>query len=238
MARRGNTSFTKTQDTLEIRIEKWRKYRMFILVVCEDQNTEPTYIRTFEHLFPEHTLYLKVAGVGKDPLGVVLSAVEKCKELSGFTKRDIDEVWVVFDKDDADLNQTRIDRFNSAFTIANKNNFKIAWSNEVFELWLLLHFVEVDPTKPLPRLEVYNCLKDSINHLVGTEVIIDGHSNIEILRYLQSHGSEENAILRAETLQRHHIKTPALAANPATMMHLLIKTLREWINYYNYVPSL
>ena len=234
MARRGKTNFTRQQDSAEIRIEKWRKYQQFILVVCEDENTEPTYIRTFERHFPKHTLYMEVAGVGRDPLGVVLAAVERRQKLAGLTKRELDEIWVIFDKDDADLNQTRIDRFDKAFAIANENNFNIAWSNEVFELWFLLHFIEVNPALPLTRTIVYDTLKNSINTILGSAIISDGHSNADIIPYLMSHGSEADAISRAETLSLYHDATPPIAANPATKMHLLIKALRGWIAYYNY----
>ncbi|HMZ32282.1 MAG TPA: RloB family protein, partial [Methanoregulaceae archaeon] len=54
-------------------------------------------------------------------------------------RKEVDIVWVVFDKDSSDENETKIKRFEDAFTIAEKENFKVAYSNEVFELWLLLH---------------------------------------------------------------------------------------------------
>jgi len=234
MARKGSTSFAKQRGVADVRVEKWRKYQKFLLVVCEDQNTEPAYIKTFEQHFPAHTLFLEVAGVGRDPLGVVLAAIERRKNLAGLTKREIDEIWVIFDKDDADFNQARIDRFNRAFATASENDFNVAWSNEVFELWFLLHFIDVNPATPLSRIIVYDKLKNSINNILGVEVIIDGHSNPQIIPYLTSHGSEIDAIKRADALLLHHIGTPPIAANPATKVHLLIQSLREWITYYNY----
>lgn len=234
MARRGNTSFAREKESADVRVEKWRKYKMFLLVVCEDQTTEPAYIKTFKEQFPKHTMYLEVVGAGLDPLGVVNEAIKKKNELAGFANRNIDEVWVVFDKDDADLNETRILRFNNAFETAAQQGFKIAWSNEVFELWLLLHFIEIDPAVPLPRAQVYDLLKDAVNTLLGAEVIADGHSNPAIIPYLTSHGSEQDATARAGNLLQHHAGTPPIAANPATQMHCLVASLREWIAYYNF----
>jgi len=234
MAKRGKTSFSKERKPEEKRIEKWRKYQRFLLVVCEDQNTEPSYIYTFKQHFPEHTMFLEVAGVGLDPLGVVNGAIEKTVELQGLTRREIDEVWVIFDKDDADLNQARIARFDQAFLDARKNNIQIAWSNEVFELWFLLHFEEVDPQYALPRTAIYERLKNIINNLVGTEIITDGHSNTDIIPYLSSHGNEVQAINRAKILIDYHQNTAIINANPATKMYELIESLRSWINYYNY----
>ncbi|MBN8670435.1 MAG: RloB domain-containing protein [Chitinophagales bacterium] len=236
MARKGTTgSFNRDIVASETRIEKWRKYQYFILIVCEDQNTEPTYISTFKNQFPEHTLFLEVAGSGLDPLGVVNAAIREREKLAGLTNREIDEIWVVFDKDDADKNQTRIDRFNNAFSTADDNNFKIAWSNEVFELWFLLHFEDIAFT-PLTRAQIYDRLRDSINQIVGSQVIDNGHSNIKIIPYLSSHGNETNATERAEQLIMHHNGKPPINSNPATMMHALVKSLREWIIYYNYTP--
>ena len=41
--------------------------------------------------------------------------------------------WVVFDKDD-------YQDFDEAIEFAKKNGFEVAYSNQAFELWFLLHF--------------------------------------------------------------------------------------------------
>ncbi|WP_343671942.1 RloB family protein [Chitinophaga sp.] len=234
MAKRGKTSFNKEQESGEVRVEKWRKYLRFLLVVCEDQNTEPTYIKTFKRHFPAHSLYLEVAGVGLDPLGVVNKTIEKIEELKGLTKREIDEVWTVFDKDDADLNQARAARFDEAFATAKLHRINIAWSNEVFELWFLLHFEEVSPDIPIPRAAIYERLKNAVNNSVGQNVISDGHSNVDIIPYLRSHGSELDAINRAKALARHFSNTAIIGSNPASKMYQLVESLNSWIAYYNF----
>ncbi len=236
MGKRGNTKFAKEQEAPEVRFEKLRKYQQFLLIVCEDQRTEPAYLQSFVPLFPEHTLFLEIVGAGLDSLGVVLEAIQRKTKLAGLTKKQLDEIWVVFDKDDADLNAKRIARFDEAFATANDNGFKVAWSNEVFELWLLLHFEDVNPTVPLPRQEVYKRLKDAVNNLIGSAVIIDGHSNPAVIPYLGSVGSENAAIQRASALLQYHSTTAPIDANPCTTMQKLVVTLREWINYYNYKP--
>ena len=50
-------------------------------------------------------------------------------------KRTYDQCWVVFDKDDFPAKD-----FNEAITLAEKNGFKVAYSNQAFEYWFLLHF--------------------------------------------------------------------------------------------------
>lgn len=50
-------------------------------------------------------------------------------------KRTYDQCWVVFDKDDFPAND-----FNQAIALAKKNGFHVAYSNQAFEYWFLLHF--------------------------------------------------------------------------------------------------
>jgi hypothetical protein len=50
-------------------------------------------------------------------------------------ERKYDQVWCVFDKDDFPEND-----FNDAITIASANGFGVAYSNQSFEYWLILHF--------------------------------------------------------------------------------------------------
>ena len=52
--------------------------------------------------------------------------------------RPADQYWIVFDKDD-----TPTAEFDRAVKLAQANGFQIAWSNQAFELWLILHFREV-----------------------------------------------------------------------------------------------
>ncbi len=51
---------------------------------------------------------------------------------------DCDQIWCVFDVDD--YWQQNKNKFKKSLEIANKNHIKIAYSNECFELWFLLHF--------------------------------------------------------------------------------------------------
>ncbi len=49
--------------------------------------------------------------------------------------RPFNEVWCVFDRDSFPQGN-----YNRAFQLAQNNGIKIAWANEAFELWYLLHF--------------------------------------------------------------------------------------------------
>ena len=86
-----------------------------------------------------------------------------------------------FDKDDADENESKIKRFEEAFIIAAEEHINIAYSNEVFELWLLLHLTDIDPKYSLPRRSVYENLEKSVN----------SYNAYENFRYI--HGEKEDS---------------------------------------------
>ena len=68
--------------------------------------------------------------------------------------RSSDFVWIVFDRDRSDKDDEDIGKainFNGALTKAKKHNFEVAYSNDAFELWLLLHLEDVTPDVPIPR---------------------------------------------------------------------------------------
>ncbi len=60
---------------------------------------------------------------------------------------DNDQVWCIFDVDDF-YKKNKIELMR-AINNARKNNIRIAFANECFELWILLHFMK--PTSPISR---------------------------------------------------------------------------------------
>ncbi len=99
----------------------------FILIVCEGQNTEPSYF----YQFRLSSATVKAIGEGYNTTTLVHRAIE----LSNESKIPYEQVWCVFDKDD---NSDEI--FNEAICLAEQRGFKVAYSNQAFEYWLILHF--------------------------------------------------------------------------------------------------
>jgi CRISPR/Cas system-associated endonuclease Cas1 len=52
--------------------------------------------------------------------------------------KEVDQYWVVFDKD-----ETPSKDFDQAIKLALSNNIKVSWSNQAFELWIILHYQEL-----------------------------------------------------------------------------------------------
>jgi hypothetical protein len=98
------------------------------LIICEGENTEPEYFKAFKLT----TAHVKAIGnMNKaNALFFVREAIRYKKQHA-----DYDHCWVVFDMD-----QNSVQDFNDAITLAKKEGFDVAYSNQSFELWYLLHF--------------------------------------------------------------------------------------------------
>ena len=107
-----------------------RPLKQSFLIVCEGVNTEPEYFKAFRLT----SASVKAVGEGLGTTRLVEEAiiVKKIEELKGHV---FDQYWVVFDKD-----QSSDDDFSYAIKLAEKNGFKVAYSNQAFEFWFLLHF--------------------------------------------------------------------------------------------------
>lgn len=113
------------------------------LFVCEGTETEVHYLRGLGRLLEERTknsARFDVRGTGRNTTHVVRAA-EHMAQLAEDLTREIayERVFTVFDKDDFSANA-----FNSAVTLSEQRGYVPLWSNESFELWLLLHYEYID----------------------------------------------------------------------------------------------
>lgn len=236
MARRGKLNEKQAKDAIE-RPARDRKYTYRILIACEDKNTEPYYFgkykKLFEEIWPKETLFLKPIGTGRNSKGVVQQAIEERSKLE-IDKTTIDQTWAVFDKDDLDKSEGNINRFNEAFTLGKQNNVHIAYSNECFELWLLLHFEDINKETAIPRTEIYNRLENAIKK--HEPEFLYEHGNSKVVDLTSKYGDKKAAIKRAEELFNYHNqeKHQEIESNPNTLVYNLVRELDSWLKYYSY----
>jgi RloB-like protein len=238
MAKRGKLALPPSRDKIE-RAYHPRKHQYVILIVCEDEATERAYFERFLSLIPERTIFLDVYGTGFDPLGVVEEAIAKQKRFERLNGLIPDEVWTVFDVDDADKEwyPSKGERFSKALRMAKTHEIKTAFSHEVFELWLLLHLQEVAPSTPLPRKTVYGFLEQAIRHTNDLAKEFNYvHGKKDVLSYVEGAGNESAALLRAKQLDEYWHKAGGdfLQCNPSTQVYKLVASIRAWIAYYSY----
>lgn len=112
------------------RLRSVRTVKQTFLIVCEGVNTEPDYFNAFRLT----SAAVRAVGEGINTVGLVRKAI-KIKEQEKDMGHRFDQQWVVFDKDDFPDND-----FNNAIVLAERNGFEVAYSNQAFEYWFLLHF--------------------------------------------------------------------------------------------------
>jgi hypothetical protein len=215
------------------------------IIFCEDGAVEPTY---FE-LFKTPKVHVSTIGECSQHHAQVDFATEYFRkndliELNEFGKEilkidDGAQVWCVFDRDknDGDKKDTA---FNDSIINANSKGIQTAWSNDDFELWVLLHFEDVDPNivEYKNRKYYYSRLTDILKTLAPQEKIFNNPRFDYYLtmkskrRFLQityqfMKGNLNIAIERATRLEEFHSRTikPTHLHCPCTMVHHLVNEL-------------
>lgn len=101
-----------------------------ILIVCEGEKTEPNYFRAFR--VTSATIVVK--GLGIQTKNLVNAAID-LKNKASTNDKSYDETWVVLDRDSFNAKD-----FREALQLASENGIEVAYSNEAFEIWYLLHY--------------------------------------------------------------------------------------------------
>jgi len=115
---------------------------------CEDRNSEPLYFEQFNSSKVKIICHREQKSMFRN----YVKAIKKCTE-EGFIKkhesgfkvvREGMEVWCVFDRDKGSQGED-IDEGDITFdhVISNSTGVNIAWSNDAFELWILLHLMDI-----------------------------------------------------------------------------------------------
>ncbi|WMJ74947.1 RloB family protein [Cytophagaceae bacterium ABcell3] len=139
-AKKQHKELLKAHRRKEPRLEREepeKRIKPTILIVCEGKNTEPSYFEKFKLT----SATIRAIGEGYN----TVSLVERAKELSERIENDsstrkYDQVWCVFDADPKADNSKQAESFNKAIKLAEKYGFGVAYSNQAFEYWIILHF--------------------------------------------------------------------------------------------------
>jgi hypothetical protein len=183
-----------------------REIRQRFLIVCEGEKTEPNYFRSFR--VPKDVIQIDIKGVGENPSKLVESA-KKLNE-----QEDYDRVWCVFDRDDWPAQD-----FNNAIKNAESQNFKVAYSNEAFELWYVLHFEFLNTG--IPRSDYCKKLNSLLDrkYKKNSEQIYD-----ELIE------KQAIAIENAKKLIKQYERHNPVQDNPSTTVHLLVEELNKFVH--------
>ena len=171
------------------------------LIYCEGKNTEPAYFNSF----PVTTQTdVKAIGLGRSRTALVKEVIE----LTNTIEKDNDqEIWVVFDRDVKyeNLEQGNKD-FNNAIEIAKREGINCAFSNDCFELWLVLH--EEYTESSLHRTQIFEKLSEK-TLLTEREnaYFVELDKNVNYIQYLISPKKEFHfSSLKTNTIEKNNTK--------------------------------
>lgn len=179
--------------------------RKTFLIVCEGTKTEPNYFRSFEVLSAK----VEIRGTGRN----TLSLVHYAERILDERDEEFDEVWLVFDKDSFSSVS-----FNNAVFFCQAHHdegFRVAYSNEAFELWYLLHFELI--TKPISRF--------NYNAMLSKRMKTYYKKNLPNM-YQQLLPRQPLAIENAKLLYEKRSNSPA-KDNPSTTVFQLVEELNS-----------
>jgi hypothetical protein len=192
----------KLSRRIEIREEKPR-----ILIVCEGEKTEPNYFRGFRLT----NVRLEIDPAKSQHYSVVQHTLTILNE-----DDDYEDVWCVFDRDKHHPNPADLALFNSAIELARNNNINVAYSNDAFELWYLLHFNFYD--MQLSRADYIVKLK---------ELLPDGYKKNDKNMYSKLEDKMSVAIKNAKKLYDASDKHDPGNSDPSTTVFKLVEKLKK-----------
>lgn len=187
--------------------------RPIILIVSEGEVTEVEYFEKFKL----HTLQIVPVGTGFN----TVSLVERAKKEEMIQKKrnlKVDQVWCVFDKDS-------FHNFDEAFPLAKEYGFGVAYSNQSFEFWFLLHFdfFQGQMNRDLYKEKLNNYLKK-----YGQEY---GDKHISQALFNTLWTLKEVAIRNADKLEKYfeEQELPYSLRESSTTVHHLVNELLKYI---------
>jgi len=193
------------------------------LIICEGENTEPEYFKSF----PVPTNIVEIHG-GKNSKNSLVDYAIGLKNNKKYADR---EIWCVFDYDiKPDEQATQINDFNSSIKKAETNGLKVAWSNDCFELWFLLHDRYIDTC--ITRNEIYDILKKEWKLKSFDK---EGKSIAFCKKLYEKHGGNQSkmqtfAIDYAKKLHNLHGKNQFFSKHcPCTTVYQLVEELNKYL---------
>jgi hypothetical protein len=183
--------------------------RRKVLILCEDSKSSCFYFKKFP--IDRERVEVLTVGTGMNTDSLVQEAINRRVEAAR-THQPFNEIWCVFDRDSFPSQN-----YNRAFDLARPHRIRIAWTNEAFELWYLLHFNYHDTAMS----------RDSYAARLRPHFVY-GKADQEI--YEKVKARQEVALRHARRLEKHWNESGEInpeRQNPSTSVHKLVEFLNE-----------
>lgn len=196
-----------------------RELAKSFLIICEGVNTEPKYFKAFTRGNAKVDTY----GLGKSKMALVDEVINLTKDSHA------EEIWVVFDFDvkKDQLEQQKKD-FNQAIKKAEEKGIHVAYSNDAFELWFVLHYQDL--TAQWTRYEYYKKLSEIWKCNYVNEGKLEKFCG-KIYQKLEDdpNADQQEAIRRAAQLYEKQNTLPHAERSPCTTVHRLVSELIRYL---------
>jgi RloB-like protein len=187
--------------------------RRRVLIVCEDTKSSCLYFRAF-NIDPERAEVITL-GTGMNTDSLVEEA-SRMKAKAVAAREPYNQVWCVLDRDDFPLA-----KYERGFALARSAGMYVAWVNQAFELWYLLHFnyhdTGISRHDYKAKLEAFLPVPyDKTDPEMYQKVFPHQRTALQNARKLEKHWSE-----MGERFPHRQ--------NPSTSMHKLVEFLNELV---------
>jgi hypothetical protein len=221
------------------------------IIYCEDEVSERVYFKFFE----TSRIKVNVIPGQKSKETNVFNAITCCnqdglmiqKEGLLYLEAKDTQVWCVYDRD-IDPNNRNLalenTKFNESIATAHRAGINVAWSNDAFELWVLLHFRDINELDPIyeKRTAYYDHLttifedwepkNDDLQRALGYanfsyKTSLKSETNFRSIVRPEMIKNTLVAISRAERIENYHSTRNVLNHQkfPCTLVHHLVKEL-------------
>jgi hypothetical protein len=171
-------------------IDTKRKIKPFrdaklIVIATEGEKTEPNYFDIFSNDSRIKIEIIPSIGGCSSPKSILNNLKKHIKKEDLKLKSDYDQLWLV-----CDVDKWKKRELSNTVTQAYQKRIKLAFSNPCFELWLFLHFNDINPKNSYECNEIIKLLEKSTNKKYS-------HSKLDIKIYKDR---INDATTRAENL--------------------------------------
>ncbi|WP_172201088.1 RloB family protein [Campylobacter sp. RM16188] len=209
-----------------------------VIIACEDSVSAPAYFKKIIQELKESKKILPGSFViaahrHSDPSGVLKDLMEYKQQHIGATYKDFKHRWIVIDRDSS-IGMQRIghtpNNFNNALKDAKKNSIEVAYSNDSFELWYLLHFKYIDTA--ITRDDILKHVIKLLKNQHPQDFKDLDEQSIKKVEYVEKiydrlKSLQQKAIQNAENLLKSYPTLDPANDNPSTRVHELVKILND-----------
>ncbi len=215
---------TDMQGSKYARKSKVREPKLFV-IATEGEKTEAIYFEALKEKLRNNRMQILILQTkdGKSSPRDVFERLSKIKK-NDTIDADYDELWMV-----CDIDYWQPKMLKEIFRECKKKNINTAFSNPKFELWLLLHFIDVNNYNQHKQMQLMK--KNQLELALKKYLVGYDHSRYSTIKLMEN---VDAAIENARLSDKHPNKD--WPENLETKVYRLLLSLNDF--NVNYIPNI